>query len=213
VIETILPSCVASAETSAEVPAAELFPEERALVATASPTRRAEFSAARHCAHRAMAELGLPPVPLLAGHGRAVRWPAGVVGSMAHCAGYRAAAVALSSQAAALGIDAAPHAALPAGVLGRVASAGEQNHLADLTRGAGEVSWDRVLFAAKESVYKAWFPLARRRLGFLDAEVRLDEPTGDFVARVLGPEPPIREYPGRFVVCDGLVLTAVAVAA
>ncbi len=34
-----------------------------------------------------------------------------------------------------------------------------------------EVSWDRLLFSAKESVYKTWFPLTGRWLGFEDAEL------------------------------------------
>ena len=34
------------------------------------------------------------------------------------------------------------------------------------------VCWDRLLFSAKEAVYKAWFPLAGRWLGFEDADRR-----------------------------------------
>ena len=33
--------------------------------------------------------------------------------------------------------------------------------------------WDRLLFSAKESVYKAWFPLARRWLGFEEADIEI----------------------------------------
>ena len=64
----------------------------------------------------------------------------------------------------------------------------ERALLADLTRRLpGTVHWDRVLFSAKESVYKAWFPLTRRWLGFeqADIELRLD---GTFEAMLLNTE-------------------------
>jgi 4'-phosphopantetheinyl transferase EntD len=210
VIKAVLPGCVASVETFTDVAEAALFPRERELVEGASPRRRAEFAAVRHCARRAMAERGLPAAPLLPGDRGAPGWPAGVLGSMTHCAGYRAAAVALGTELAALGIDAEPHAALPAGVRGRIASPAEQHHLASLPSATGEEHWDRVLFAAQEAVYKAWFPLTRSRLGFADAELRIDPAAGRFTARILAPEAAIGELSGRFVVRDGLVLAAVA---
>ena len=36
------------------------------------------------------------------------------------------------------------------------------------------IHWDRLIFSAKESVYKAWYPLARRWLGFEEAAVSID---------------------------------------
>jgi 4'-phosphopantetheinyl transferase EntD len=213
VIETILPTCVAAVEARADVPETELYAAERGSVAGASPRRRAEFATVRHCARRALASLGLPPAALLPGDRGAPEWPAGVVGSMTHCAGYRAAAVAYAWQVAALGIDAEPHAALPAGLLGRIASPTERDHLVELATSSAEVCWDRVLFAAKEAVYKAWFPLTRRPLGYADAALRFDPAAGRFAARLLVPAPPIGEFPGRVAVRDGRVLAGVTVSA
>jgi 4'-phosphopantetheinyl transferase EntD len=34
--------------------------------------------------------------------------------------------------------------------------------------------WDRLVFCAKEAVYKTWFPLAERWLGFDEADVTID---------------------------------------
>ena len=53
--------------------------------------------------------------------------------------------------------------------------------------------WDRLLFSAKESVYKAWFPLTGRWLGFEDADVTIT-PDGTFTARLLA-EPQHRARP------------------
>ncbi|MDP9842386.1 4'-phosphopantetheinyl transferase family protein [Streptosporangium lutulentum] len=208
-IEKILPPWVASAETFGDPPGVMLFPEEEAVVARAADRRRREFTTARYCARQAMARLGLPPVPILPGEHRAPGWPDGVVGSITHCDGYRAAAVSL--EALTVGIDAEPHEPLPDGVLGVVALPEEREELARL---GDQVHWERLLFSAKESVYKAWFPLAGRWLGFEEAHVTL-APSGTFTARLLVPGPLVdgREltgFDGRWLVADGLVITAIA---
>ncbi|WP_214102646.1 4'-phosphopantetheinyl transferase family protein [Acrocarpospora catenulata] len=198
-IEKILPAWVASAETFHDPPEAVLFPEEEAYIARAVDKRRREFTSARHCARRALAELGLPPAPIVPGERGAPAWPTGVVGAMTHCDGYRAAAVSLT--AAGVGIDAEPNAPLPEGVLDAIALDRERVPL------AGPVHWDRLLFSAKESVYKVWFPRARRWLGFEEAEITLD-PGGTFTARILVPGP-FAELNGRWLCESGLVVTAI----
>ncbi|MGS2642826.1 4'-phosphopantetheinyl transferase superfamily protein [Streptosporangium sp. LJ11] len=209
-IEKILPSWVASSECFEDPPDVVLFPEEEAAVARAVDKRRREFGTARHCARRALADLGLPPVPILPGERGAPGWPAGVVGAITHCAGYRAAAVSL--EALAVGIDAEPHEPLPDGVLPAVSLPEERAAIAELDDG---VHWGRLLFSAKESVYKAWFPLARRWLGFEEAHLTFSS-SGTFTARLLVPGPRVegREltgFTGRWLVSDGLVVTAIAV--
>ncbi|GAB3888825.1 hypothetical protein GCM10029964_057160 [Kibdelosporangium lantanae] len=135
--------------------------------------RRREYATVRDCARQAMADLGLPPVPLLSGERGAPRWPAGVVGSMTHCAGYRAAVVALDSTVHTIGIDAEPHDTLPEGVERTIALDGERAMLARLAAADPAIHWDRMLFCAKEAVYKAWFPLTRKWLGFEEASITL----------------------------------------
>jgi 4'-phosphopantetheinyl transferase EntD len=217
-IEQILPVGVSSADAFEDPPDAMLFPEEAAIVAKAVAKRRREFTTARSCARRALAALGVPPGPILSGERGAPQWPPGTVGSITHCAGYRAAAVARSRDMTAIGLDAEPHGALPAGVLDVVAAACERARLLDLAAAAPGVCWDRVLFSAKESVYKAWFPLARRMLGFHEADVTIHAGDGTFDARLLVPAPLVGSFPltgftGRWLVRDGLVLTAIAMPA
>ena len=187
-----------------------LFPEEREHIAQAVAKRRLEFAAVRRCARRALSELGYPPVPILPGEQREPQWPEGVVGSMTHCAGFCAAAVARSGEVSALGIDAEVHAPLPEGVLDLIALGSERERLAALADGVPTaVHWDRVLFSAKESVYKAWFPLTRRWLGFdeADIELRLD---GTFEAALLNRDPGLPHgFAGRWAVAGGLIATAV----
>ncbi|WP_163550225.1 4'-phosphopantetheinyl transferase family protein [Candidatus Frankia nodulisporulans] len=176
-LSSLLPAAAIAVEAFEDEPAAVLFPEESALLARAVEKRRREFTTARICAHKALRQLGLPPAPILPGPRGAPGWPAGVVGSITHCAGYRAAAVAWSRDVYTLGIDAEPNEPNPPGVTHEITVADEADRLAALTASHPAVRWDRLLFSAKESVYKAWFPLAQRWLGFEDAHLSLEPGT------------------------------------
>lgn len=214
-IEKILPDTVRCAEAFDDPPEAVLFPEEEAVISRAVEKRRREFRTTRHCARQALGELGIAPTPVLPGDRREPRWPDGIVGSMTHCAGYRAAAVARSRDVLTVGIDAEPHEPLPPDVLGAIALEEEQLRISELAAAHGEPCWDRILFCAKETVYKAWYPLAHSWLGFTDASVTIDPARGTFLARLLVAGPaiagtPLRELDGRWLIGDGLVITAIA---
>ncbi|MFJ8313712.1 MULTISPECIES: 4'-phosphopantetheinyl transferase [unclassified Streptomyces] len=209
----LTPPSVAYGEAFRDTPV-PLLPEEEAVVAHAVLERRREFTTVRRLAREALAQLGVPPAPILRGPRGEPRWPPGVVGSMTHCAGYRAAAVARTGEVLALGIDAEPDEPLPDGVLEAVSLPRERRHLAGLAAGRPEVRWDRLLFSAKESVYKAWFPLARRPLGFEHAELVFDPGEGTFRAQLRLPGPLVAgarldAFSGRWLARDGLVATAV----
>lgn len=222
-IEQILPGAVASVEAFDDPPDAVLYPGEAELISRAVDKRRREFRTVRHCARLALRRLGLPPAPVLRGERGEPQWPPGVVGSMTHCAGYRAAAVARSEDLCTVGIDAEPHQALPAGVLAMVALDEEQDTLRQLAAADPATCWDRILFCAKESVYKAWFPLMRDWLGFEDAAVTIipgttDSAQGTFSARLLVAGPTIAgesltQLDGRWLHRDELIITTIALAA
>jgi 4'-phosphopantetheinyl transferase EntD len=211
VIGEILPSAVAVEEAFGDDLEARLFPAEEEAIARAVDKRRREFTTGRACARAALARLGLPPTPIPRGDRGAPQWPAGVVGSITHCAGYRAGAAAWRRDVRTIGLDAEPHGPLPPGVLNAVASPAEQAHLAELAADVPQVHWDRLLFSAKESVYKAWFPLTGHWLGFDDAALDFDSVSGQFTARILLDEPPVAGFAGRWLVKDGLLVTAIAV--
>jgi 4'-phosphopantetheinyl transferase EntD len=215
VLADLFPTVVASAELFSDPPGVVLFDSEIASLSGAVTARRLEFGTVRHCARLALGELGYPPVPLLRGPAGETQWPPGVVGSMTHCHGYRAAAVARAADVSGLGIDAEPHEPLPEDVLSVVALGQEQIHLEQLRAADDSVCWDRVLFSCKESVYKAWFPLTRRWLGYEDVSVTID-PGGAFSAYILvaGATPDeerLRSLTGRWIVRNDLILTAISV--
>jgi 4'-phosphopantetheinyl transferase EntD len=213
----LLPSSVVAVEAFDDVPGEVPFPGEEGLVARSVASRRREFLTARRCARQALAGLGHPATAILAGPRREPLWPAGVVGSITHCAGYRAAAVVRRTDLAGVGIDAEPHSRLPEGVAEQVAFAEEREHLAGLAAAYPVIHWDRLLFSAKESVYKAWYPLTGRWLGFEDARLTFDPAATLFRARILidgrrtDGGTPLTELVGRFRVERGLLLTAVPV--
>ncbi len=217
-IEEILPACAAAADTREDLLDVALFPEEEQLLGRAVDKRRREFVTARACARTALRQLGLPAVAIPAGARGEPLWPAGIVGSITHCAGYRACAVARTEDLATVGIDAEPNAPLPDGVLPEIARAEERAWLNEMARIEPSVHWDRLLFSAKEAVYKAWFPLAGRWLGFEDATVSIDLARGSFEARLLVPGPRVgadhlSSLGGRFFTRDGLVITAICLPA
>ncbi len=208
----VLPASALTAEAYADQPGARLFPAEEAVIARAVDTRRREFTTVRHCARAALERLGVPPGPILPGERGAPRWPEGVVGSMTHCAGFRGCAVAHAAHLRTIGLDAEPAAPLPHGVLDAIALPEERAGLRRLGPGT---PWDRLLFSAKESVYKAWFPLTHRFLEFDQARIELD-PAGGFTATLLVTPPstaagPLTGFTGRWIHRDGLVITAIAV--
>ncbi|HEY2552783.1 MAG TPA: 4'-phosphopantetheinyl transferase superfamily protein [Streptosporangiaceae bacterium] len=192
----LLPPQVAVAEAFDDPPQLTLFPEEEERIARAVPSRRREFGTGRWCARQAMAALGQPPAAIPTGARGAPAWPDGITGSITHCAGYRAAAVARTSEIAAIGIDAEPDRPLPDGVLDIVARPEEVSMLAGLGGSAAGPSWDKLLFSAKEATYKAWFPLTGRWLGFEDASVSIS-PDGGFAVRLLVPGPVLAGQAGR----------------
>lgn len=75
------------------------------------------------------------------------------------------------------------------------------------------IHWDRLLFSAKESVYKAWFPLTAKWLDFTEADLDVfadsgEQHSGGFRARLLVPGPLVGDrrvdrFEGRWTVRRG----------
>ncbi|MFI7240293.1 4'-phosphopantetheinyl transferase [Streptomyces cyaneofuscatus] len=216
-IESLLPAYVSCAATREEsVPDGTLFPEEEALVARSVPKRKNDFATARACARRAMGRLGLEPVAVLHGKRGMPLWPEGIVGSLTHCDGYRAAALAREADVLSLGVDAEPHAPLPEGVGELVVRPSERERFAGPPAGeAGGIHWDRLLFSAKESVFKTWYPLTLTELDFDEADLTFHRDddraaVGTFTARLLRTDPALPPVlDGTWRVEDGIVATAV----
>lgn len=138
--------------------------EAAAFGASVVGVRRAS-GAARLVARQLLTRIGVPNYTLLKANSGAPIWPRGIVGSLSHDARVAVAAVALQRDYGALGIDIEPAEALPPDLLDLVATPQERAAIhEDPYRG-------RLLFAAKEAVYKAVYPLDQTFLEHHDVQV------------------------------------------
>lgn len=207
---------------------ASLYPVEVEQIGAAVERRRLDFASARACAREAMSRLGVPAGPILRGGRGMPVWPPGLVGTLTHTDGLRAAALAHAGRARSLGLDVERHEPLAAGVLEAVSLPEEAAWVRAARAEVDTVAWDTLLFTAKEATYKAWFPLTHRWLGFGDAHITLvpdrddndnddddDVVTGTLRSRILvdahavdgGPD--LTEFRGRWAVRDGYVASAI----
>jgi 4'-phosphopantetheinyl transferase EntD len=218
-IDRLFPKEVVSVVATEAMWSARLHPEEERCVERASSKRRREFAAGRACARAALARLGLPDVTLGRHEDRTPRWPPGIVGSIAHCTGFCAAAVARREAIAGLGLDVERSGRVTEALLPRVCTPAEREAIAQLSRSEGEgaTDWRTIVFSAKESTYKCYHPLTGAGLGFHDVEIELDPRGGRFSARLLRADAPsahgARAFPGRFASRGGLVSTGITLTA
>lgn len=144
-----------------------LLDEEAASIASPVIAVRRASGAARIVARQLLAQLGHAGAPLPKGASGAPIWPAGVAGSLAHDDRIAVAAVGRRLDVGSVGIDSEPAVSLPPDMLELVATPQELRKIAD------DPLRGRLLFAAKEAVYKAVYPLDRVFLEFHDIEVDL----------------------------------------
>jgi 4'-phosphopantetheinyl transferase EntD len=209
----ILPSTVSVSEQIGTL-AGVLLKEEADDLGDAVLARKTEFAAGRTCARTALEFLGFAATPLLRGSSREPLWPAGVVGSITHCEGYCAAAVARCEDLLSLGIDAEENKLLPGGIIETVAREEELHWLQSILFSG--LYLDRLLFSIKESVYKTCYPLTKSWIGFEDVRVAIDLANCTFQAQLLQKSPlicrlGISSLAGQYLVSDGYILTAVTV--
>jgi len=140
--------------------------EARSIESRTAEARRAS-GAARIVGRRLLARLGYAECAIPKGPSAAPLWPAGLVGSFAHDESVAVAAVAHCCEVGTLGIDVEPAQALPSELLDVIATPQERRHL-------GSDPWEgRLLFTAKEAVYKAAYTLDGTLLDYHDIAIDL----------------------------------------
>jgi 4'-phosphopantetheinyl transferase EntD len=142
-----------------------LLPAEQASIPSRLTERRRASGAARIVARQLLDQVGYPRCPIPRGADGAPIWPAGLTGSLAHDDEYAVAAVGRLADVGAIGIDIEPATPLPHEMIALVATAKELDDLGD------DPLRLKLLFAAKEAVYKAQFPRDGAFLEFQDIEV------------------------------------------
>ena len=177
----------------------------------AAERRRLEFRSGRAAAREALGALGVIASPILTGARGEPRWPAGIVGSISHAETCSAAVVARAGDYIGLGVDVETDLPVGEAFARRVCSARELARCAEL--GEPE-TLARVVFSAKESVYKLQYPLTQTVLYWSDLEILLNN--GNFSARFLNACPPFRMEQvlhGSWIRGQGVILSGIALAA
>ena len=192
--------------------AADLFPEELQAIARATPARRHEFALGRCCAREALAILRGPCVAIPMGRFRDPVWPFGYVGSITHCQGFCAAAVARSVSVNSsgairgVGLDSEPALPLPRELAGVVCSEDEVAWLAN--QQGDRMPWDRLFYCAKESAYKCLFPTTHRYLEFRDIQLQFDPENSSFDVTLPSLFGSPSHLSGRYAIRDEVLLAA-----
>ncbi|WP_221923002.1 4'-phosphopantetheinyl transferase family protein [Corynebacterium parakroppenstedtii] len=205
-----------------------LHPQERAYVGDAVPLRRAQFADARACARNALTDLighDHADTVIAKGERGMPLFPHGIVGSLTHTTGFRAAVVARTNTLKSIGVDAEVAKPLPDGVsnvvltprdlqnIAAVRQHGQQDvqhNKSDPRFSSTEKILETVVFSAKEALYKSWFPLTHVFLDFAEADIELRH-DGTLTASVhhdaaCGTAP--RTIRGRWMVSSGYVVTS-----
>ncbi|HVU03803.1 MAG TPA: 4'-phosphopantetheinyl transferase superfamily protein [Polyangiaceae bacterium] len=191
----------------------ELLPEEAVGLPHAHPLRLLEYRGGRHAAREAQRKLGVTEVRSVPrAMDRSPVWPAGLVGSITHTRrstwGFCGAAVARERDVRGIGVDVEVDDPLDRQLWDRVLLDSEKDEIE--RRPEREHGYlGKLLFSAKESVYKCQHPLSHQFLEFHDVEVLLA--ADGLVARLLraaGPLSSGTSFDVRFLREGGLIATA-----
>jgi 4'-phosphopantetheinyl transferase EntD len=191
----------------------ELMPQEAACIkAGACQKRRDDFCMGRAAAHKALASINADNGPIPKSNAGSPLWPEGFIGSISHKQNAAVALAGPKGNILALGLD-LEYRADPIGeaVARRICLAEELAWVrADM---ALFHQCTRMLFSAKESVYKAFSDAFGAKPGFLDIDLAWDAAKGTFFGRILRPLPACQQAQSfcLFVPCaltDSFILTA-----
>ncbi len=165
-----------------------LHPVEQELLSPrAVEKRRREFSLGRAAAHGAIASLlGRSQDPILKGERGEPLWPQGLVGAITHCGDVAVAAVGRTRDTDGIGVDLEQLSKkVSLGISRKVCTPREREWV---SAGGDETEKNlrlRMIFSAKESTFKAFFPVEEVYLGFQDAELIWDPRASRFTGKML----------------------------
>jgi len=164
----------------------EVHPIEKTLIQNASESRKIEFLNGRQCAHYALTKLGQNSTEaILIGKNREPIWPDNIVGSITHCDGYCAVAVAFSSNINCLGIDAELNTKFSDKLLSTTQTDNEITTNKELENRSSDICINKLVFSAKESFFKLIFPYIKCYLNFKDVEISVNMKLKTFSVLIL----------------------------
>ncbi|MBF0287185.1 MAG: 4'-phosphopantetheinyl transferase superfamily protein [SAR324 cluster bacterium] len=191
-----------------------LLPEEEAYIQSIKVNqRRVEFLLGRACAHQALIAFQLSNSPILKDKNSAPIWPETVIGSIAHAKNKAVACAGKQTMVQGIGIDIEDlERSINLSIQRHVCVSEEKEWLAQLP--SSELSkYLKIIFSAKESIFKCFFPLSNVYLHFHDAQITFTKDSSCFefkLFKTCGPE--FREgfqHQGTYQIVEDMVMTSV----
>ena len=180
--------------------------------------RQTEFLAGRLCAYEALRRVtGEPCIPAV-NEDRSPSWPAGVVGSITHGAGWAATVVARRGQWRGIGLDVEKQIPITRAdrLVAEILTPRELEGYAALNE-AQRALRVTLTFSIKESLFKALYPLVNKRFYFQEAELIHHDSSGYARLRLLNDLSEEwttgTELEGQFVQFDDCLLSLVSIPA
>jgi len=178
-----------------------IFPEEEDLIKDAVPKRRREFIAGRIYARQALSELGHPPGPIVKNSCRAPLWPDGFVGAISHTHALCAAVVGRAADIASIGVDLEDDTELEPELIPIICDPSELRGRSGIETSIA-IDLPKLVFIAKEALYKLYNPITRYFLDFLDVNIVVNPISKTFEAYLTNERVPSflgqRHVGGRF---------------
>lgn len=187
--------------------------EEEAYLKTLKvEKRRRDYWLGRVCAHQALIELGVSDQPILRKKNRAPIWPKTIVGSITHSGLWAAAAVAKEENVRGIGIDIEElNRSINIDIQRHVCTLEEREWLARYPSDQLE-TYLKVIFSAKESIFKCFHPFSGIYLNFHDARVSLNQESSCFEFTLLkscGPGFEVGfQYRGKYEMVQEMIFTS-----
>lgn len=179
-LQELFPSQAQSAFSAHRPAHFELLDAERTAAVEMTERRLRDFLNGRACARLALARLGFADCPVPIGADREPLWPDGVVGSISHCGESAGAAVARSDHIEGIGLDIELREELDEALVPMICRADERAYLAARD---GRLRLAKLIFSAKESIFKCIWPSVRRFVDFQEVSIDLDLDHNAFRAR------------------------------
>ena len=150
--------------------------EENYFSQLSSVSRKEHYRSGRICAGEVLSKLGTIGQPVLRDpQTREPLWPEGISGAITHSGNWAAAAAGKTSDVLGIGIDLEDlERQVDPRISRHVCIPEEQKWLQE----CGEESWEKnlkIIFSAKESIFKAFFPYTRTYLHFHDARILMEQ--------------------------------------
>ena len=170
-----------------------LLPEEQKYLHKYGDKRTVDFCLGRACAREILIKIGFERFPVLIGDDRQPLWPDKLVGSISHTDQFALCVIAEKRELSSIGVDIERINNESFDLYSMVASVEEMQNIGGDTHTVHQqcTYLAKLLFSAKEAVYKCQFPLYRRWLDFKDVTLNLDFTNKTFDTVVIDKDRPI----------------------